>query len=301
MGATLEMDRVSKSFDGVCAVDELSFSIAPGTIFGLLGPNGAGKSSAIRMMIGILAPDSGSVRAFGVPISRSITRRIGYLPEERGLYRTMTVSENLAFIGELAGVSVRDARGRGLEWSRRLGLEGCFDRKVEELSKGMQQKVQLIAALIHDPELVIMDEPFAGLDPVNVNELRDVLTGLRSRGRTLLLSTHRMDQAERLCDEICLIHRGRSVLRGSLREAKESCATRSIRIELDRAAAFLASSPMVETFRDLGNSADITIRSGADSQDLLREAMERARVLRFEVREPSLEDVFITTVGNRNV
>ncbi len=297
MDATLELDRVRKSYDGTVAVDDLSLSIAPGTIFGLLGPNGAGKTSAIRMMVGILLPDSGSVRVLGAPLTRAVRRRIGYLPEERGLYRRMTVKDNLVFFAELAGVSARDARARGLEWTKRLGLDGWFERRVEELSKGMQQKIQFIAALIHDPEFLVMDEPFGGLDPINANELRDVVIDLKRNGRTILLSTHRMDHAEKMCDEICFINRGKALLRSNLREAKARAGRRFIRIELDGSVACLARNPLVENFQDYGNHAELTLHADADSQQFLREAMSKARVLQFEVREPSLEELFIEVVG----
>jgi ABC-2 type transport system ATP-binding protein len=300
MTPNLELDRVRKSYDGIIAVDNLSLTIAPGTIYGLLGPNGAGKTSAIRMMIGILLPDSGAIRLFGAPLDRLATRRIGYLPEERGLYRKMTVADNLSFIGELAGLSARDARTRAREWSRRLEIDARLDRKVEELSKGMQQKVQFMAALLHEPELLVMDEPFAGLDPVNANELKDILLALKREGRSILLSTHRMDQAEKLCDEVCLINRGAAVLCGSLRQAKSAGGRRSISIELESSVAFLGGSPMVEQFNDFGNYAELTLRESADSQEFLRAAMAQGRVLRFEVREPSLEEIFISKVGKHD-
>jgi len=297
MTATLQLEHASKSYDGTLAVNDVSFSVMPGTIFGLLGPNGAGKTSTIRMTIGILLPDDGTVRLFGAPLTRSSRRRIGYLPEERGLYRKMTVRDNLGFIGELAGLSSRDARERGFKWTRRLQLDGWLDRKVEELSKGMQQKIQFIAALIHDPELVVLDEPFGGLDPINANELKDIVLELKRQGRSVLLSTHRMDQAEKLCDEMCLINRGRAVLNGKLRALKAGTGKHSISIELDGPADFLAASPLVEHFNNFGNAAELTLHSEADSQEILRTAMARARVLRYEVREPSLEEIFINVVG----
>jgi ABC-2 type transport system ATP-binding protein len=297
MTATLQLEHASKSYDETIAVNDVSFSVMPGTIFGLLGPNGAGKTSTIRMTIGILLPDDGTVRLFGAPLTRSSRRRIGYLPEERGLYRKMTVRDNLGFIGELAGLSSRDARERGFKWTQRLQLDGWLDRKVEELSKGMQQKIQFIAALIHDPELVVLDEPFGGLDPINANELKDIVLDLKRQGRSVLLSTHRMDQAEKLCDEMCLINRGRAVLNGKLRALKAGTGKHSISIELDGPADFLAASPLVEHFNNFGNAAELTLHSEADSQEILRTAMARARVLRYEVREPSLEENFINVVG----
>jgi ABC-2 type transport system ATP-binding protein len=294
--ATLELDHVCKSYSGTVAVNDFSLSIAPGTIFGLLGPNGAGKTSAIRIMIGILLPDSGVVRIFGAPLARALTRRVGYLPEKRGRYRKMTVLENLTFIGELAGLSARDARARAGCWIKRLQLDGWLGRRVEELSRGMKQKIPFIAALIHDPELVVLDEPFSGLDPINANALKDIVIELRRRGRTILLSTHRMDQADKLCDQICLINRGRTVLNGDLRTIRGANGKRSIAIELEGGVDFLRASPLIEQFNDFGTFAELTLRPGADSQEILRTAMAYARVIRFEVREPSLEEIFISAV-----
>ena len=228
--ATVELERVRKSYGDFVAVDDLSFSISPGQIFGLLGPNGAGKTSSIRMMIGIMRPDAGVVRLFGEPFERRHLRKIGYLPEERGLYRKITVRENLALFGQLSGLTSRDAIARARRWAERLGIAEWIDKRVEELSKGMQQKVQFIAALLHDPELIIMDEPFAGLDPINANVLKDVILDLKKQGRTILFSTHRMDQVEKLCDSICLINRGRAVLQGGLREIKASYGAQFVQI-----------------------------------------------------------------------
>ena len=202
MTPTVELLEVQKSYGGYAAVDGLSFSIPPAHIFGLLGPNGAGKTSTIRMMIGITSPDSGVVRLFGEPLRRRALRRVGYLPEERGLYRRMTVTDNLIFLGCLAGLSIATSKQRIDAWTKRLGIADWVDHRIDELSKGMQQKIQFIAALLHDPDLIVMDEPFAGLDPVNTMQLKDVLVGLRAAGKSILFSTHRMDQVEKLCDSI---------------------------------------------------------------------------------------------------
>ncbi|MFZ0244948.1 ABC transporter ATP-binding protein [Candidatus Binatus sp.] len=300
MTPTVELLRVRKSYGGFTAVDDLSFEIPPTHIFGLLGPNGAGKTSTIRMMIGITAPDSGCVRIFGQPFRRRALRRVGYLPEERGLYRRMTVGDNLVFLGRLVGLSVATSRERIDAWARRLEIADWIDRRVEELSKGMQQKIQFIAALLHDPDLIVMDEPFAGLDPLNTMQLKDVLVGLRTAGKSILFSTHRMDQVEKLCDSICLIDRGKSVLQGSLSEVKAGNGRRFVQIDYEGDGRCLAGNPLIDSLNDYGNHAEIRLKPGADSQELLRTAMQGLRVIRFQVMEPSLEQIFIDQIAGRD-
>jgi ABC-2 type transport system ATP-binding protein len=297
---TVELIRVRKSFGGFTAVDDLSFEIPPARIFGLLGPNGAGKTSTIRMMIGITAPDSGSVRIFGEPLRRRALRRVGYLPEERGLYRRMTVGDNLVFLGRLAGLSVATSKERIEAWTRRLEIADWVDRRVEELSKGMQQKIQFIAALLHNPDLIVMDEPFAGLDPVNTMQLKDVLVGLRTAGKSILFSTHRMDQVERLCDSICLIDRGKSVLQGSLSEIKAGNGRRYVQIDYEGDGRCLAGNPFIDSLNDYGNHAEIRLKPDADPQELLRTATRGLRVIRFQVMDPSLEQIFIDLIAGRD-
>ena len=300
MTPSVELLEVRKSYGGFAAVDGISFSIPPAHIFGLLGPNGAGKTSTIRMMIGITSPDSGVVRVFGEPIRRRALRRVGYLPEERGLYRRMTVGDNLIFLGQLAGLSVATARQRIAAWTQRLGIADWVDRRVDELSKGMQQKIQFIAALIHDPDLIVMDEPFAGLDPVNTMQLKDVLVGLRTAGKSILFSTHRMDQVEKLCDSICLINHGKAVLQGSLSEVKNGNGRRFVQIDYEGDGKCLADNPLIDSLNDYGNHAELRLKPGADSQELLRAAMSQLRVLRFQVMDPSLEQIFIERVSGKH-
>jgi ABC-2 type transport system ATP-binding protein len=294
---TVELRNVRKQFGDFVAVNSLSFDIAQGSIFGLLGPNGAGKTSTIRMMIGITGPDSGEVRLFGEPFSRKQLDRVGYLPEERGLYRKMKIFDQLVFMGELHGISRAEASRRATQWCERLELGAWTQKKVEELSKGMQQKVQFIAALLHEPDFVIMDEPFYGLDPVNAGLLKDVLLEVKQQGRTILFSTHRMDQVERLCDSICLINRGNAVLQGELRTIKAGYGKRNVQMEFEGDGAFLASSPYVATLNSFGNHVEIKLAPDADPQALLREAAARLRINRFELMEPSLEEIFIDKVG----
>ena len=295
--ATVELRDVRKQYGDFVAVDALSFAISPGSIFGLLGPNGAGKTSTIRMMIGITAPDSGEVRLFNEPFARRHLDRIGYLPEERGLYRKMKVIDQLAFFAQLHGVQAAEAVRRAEQWCEKLDLSAWTTKKVEELSKGMQQKVQFIAALLHDPEFIIMDEPFYGLDPVNSSLLKDVLLDIKKSGKTILFSTHRMDQVEKLCDSICLINRGRPVLQGDLRDIKARHGRRDVQIAYEGDGSFLQLNPLIEEFNDYGNYVEVRLKAGADAQDLLRDVSARVRVNRFELVEPSLEQIFIETVG----
>jgi ABC-2 type transport system ATP-binding protein len=279
------------------AVDNLSFGIGAGEIYGLLGPNGAGKTTTLRMMIGITPPDTGSVRMFGDPFRPDHLRRVGYLPEERGLYRKMKLVDHLVFLAELKGVAMREAPRKARWWCERLDLGEWMQRKIEELSKGMQQKAQFIATLLHDPELIIMDEPFSGLDPANAVMLKDVLLELKKAGRTILFSTHRMDQVERLCDGICLIDHGRAVLEGNLKQVKAGYGRRNVQLEYEGDASFLDAPALVQTCNDYGNYVEVRLQPGADAQELLKRAAAAVRVNKFEVVEPSLEEIFIDVVG----
>lgn len=296
--AVVDLERISKSYDQKVAVRDLSLRIDPGIMFGLLGPNGAGKTSTIRMMIGITLPDSGSVRLFGEPFDRKHLRRIGYLPEERGLYAKMKVLEQLIFLGQLHGLDGATAERRGKDWCDRLGLAESTGKRTEELSKGMQQKVQFISTLLHDPEIVIMDEPFSGLDPVNSHLLEDVLLELRKAGKAILFSTHRMDQVEKMCDVICLVDHGEAVLTGSVREVKSSFPRNRVVLEFEGDGSFLEDG-MIAQSRDYGNYVELRLADGADPQQLLRLAAAKARIFRFELVEPSLEEIFIHTVGGK--
>src|SRR5258707_9154118 len=248
---TIELNKVRKSYDQFVAVNSLSFSIEQGGVFGLLGPNGAGKTSTIRMMIGITVPDSGQINLFGRPFERKSLNKVGYLPEERGLYKKMKIIDQLVFLGELHGMPAGAARQKAIEWCKRLEIDAWLQKKVEELSKGMQQKIQFIAALLHDPDFIIMDEPFFGLDPVNATLLKDVMLDLKKQGKTILFSTHRMDQVEKLCDSICLIDKGKSVLQGDLREIKARRGRSDVQIEYEGDGSFLRNADgLVQSFND---------------------------------------------------
>jgi ABC-2 type transport system ATP-binding protein len=270
-------------------------------MFGLLGPNGSGKTSSIRMMIGITVPDSGTVNLFGRPFQRDILNRVGYLPEERGLYKKMKVMDQLIFLGELHGLDATTASKRAHVWCERMEITEAIPKKTEELSKGMQQKIQFIAALLHEPDLIIMDEPFSGLDPVNAALLMDTLVDLRKQGKTILFSTHRMDQVEKICDAIALISRGHLVLSGGMREVKSRYPRNHVQVSFEGDDSFL-QHPSVETAKNYGGQADIKLHgvNGAspDAQPLLAAAIQRGtRISRFEVMEPTLEEIFIETVG----
>jgi ABC-2 type transport system ATP-binding protein len=297
---TVELNKVRKSYDEFVAVDDLSLNIQPGGVYGLLGPNGAGKTSTLRMMVGITIPDSGSVSVFGEPLRREHMKRLGYLPEERGLYRKMKVLDHLVFLGQLKGLSGHEAAQRAQRWCERFGLKEWMDKKVEELSKGMQQKTQFIGAVIHDPQLVIMDEPFSGLDPAGSVVLKDAFLELKGAGKTLLFSTHRMDTAERLCDSICLINHGRAVLEGDLNKIRAAYGKRNVQMKYEGSSQFLHDPRLVQSFNDYGNYVEVKLAPGADSQELLLVAASRARLSKFELMEPSLEDIFLDAVGKAN-
>lgn len=297
---TVELNRIRKAYDHFVAVDDLSFNIAQGSVYGLLGPNGAGKTSTIRMMIGITVPDSGDIRLFGETFQRRWLNRVGYLPEERGLYRRMKILEHLVFLGELKGMSAGEASRKAVWWCERLELTDWMQKKVEELSKGMQQKVQFIAALLHDPDLIIMDEPFAGLDPANVVLLKDVLLEQKKAGKTILFSTHRMDQVERLCDAICLVNHGKAVLEGDLDHIRASYGRQDVMLEYQGESEFLQDQELVQSFNNYGRYVEVRMKPGADPQRLLHEASAAARVNKFELIEPSVEQIFIEVVAKQD-
>ncbi len=294
----VELAGVTKAYEAKVAVRDLSLSIDAGQMFGLLGPNGAGKTSSIRMMMGITLPDSGSISLFGKPFERASLERVGYLPEERGLYKKMKVLEQLVFFGELHGLASAEARKRATDWAKRLDIDEALPKKTEELSKGMQQKIQFIGSLLHDPGLIVMDEPFSGLDPVNAQLLEKTLLELKDEGKAIVFSTHRMDQVEKLCDSICLINKGEAVLAGRVREIKSRYERNHIIVEFEGSADFLKSSEIAEA-KNFSGHAEIRLKPHGDAQKLLREASAVATIFRFEMVEPSLEEIFIQTVGGK--
>ncbi|HEX8500105.1 MAG TPA: ABC transporter ATP-binding protein [Pyrinomonadaceae bacterium] len=295
---TLRLEQVTKRFGDFTAVDALSLSVRPGRIFGLLGPNGAGKTTTIRMIVGITAPDEGAVELFGAPVGPRAQNRIGYLPEERGLYRKMKVGEQLRFFGELKGMSAREADGAADRWLGRLGLGDRKASKTETLSKGMQQKVQFVATVMHEPDLLVLDELFSGLDPVNVELMKEVVLELKAAGRAIIFSTHMMEHAEKLCDDICLLNRSRKVLAGTLREVKSGFGRDAVALRAEGAEGVLADAALVRGVRPAADYTEVSLAAGADAQQLLRRLLDAgARVHRFERIEPSLHDIFIEKVG----
>ncbi len=300
----IRVEGVTKRFAGHTAVRSLSIEVPKGGIFGLLGPNGAGKTTTIRMMMNIIVPDEGRVTLFGQQASgRALSQRIGFLPEERGLYKKMKVQDQLMFLGEIKGLKRAEARVRATRWLERLGISDWAQRKVEDLSKGMQQKVQFIGTLLHDPEVVILDEPFSGLDPVNSQVMKDVVVELAREGRTVLFSTHIMEQAERMCDHIVIIARGQKVVDGPLKEVKRSFGDRHVALAFhsgrDLAAGVLRDRTLISRVDDYGGWAEAELAAGAEGDRLLRALVDAGVGLtRFELMEPSLQSIFIAKVGS---
>ncbi len=291
--------NLRKEFDTVVAVDDLDLEVAAGQVFGLLGPNGSGKTTTIRTVLGIFMPDGGEVRLLGSPDPLAVRTRVGYLPEERGLYPKMQVQEQLAFLGAIRGLSHAEANRRAARWLDRLGLGERAKSLTNDLSKGMQQKVQFAAAVIHEPDLVVLDEPFSGLDPVNTRLLKELILEQRQRGCTVVLSSHRMEQVEAMCESIGLIHRGRLVLNGPLAEVKARHGKNTLAIEYEGAApGALEGLPGVEAVSDSGRRARLRMAPGADPQQIARALLERVRLRAFAIEEPSIEEIFIAAVAD---
>jgi ABC-2 type transport system ATP-binding protein len=296
--STLTLNGVTKRYDDFTAVNDLSLAVRPGRIFGIIGPNGAGKTTTIRMIVNITAPDEGRIELFGQQMSGELQNRIGYLPEERGLYKKMKIVDQLRFFGELKGIKGRAADEAIDRWLARVKLTEWKTRKADELSKGMQQKIQFIACVMHDPALLILDEPFSGLDPVNVELLKEIVLELKAEGKTIIFSTHQMETAEKLCDDICMINRSRKVLDGSLREIKRSFGRNSVALRLEGGDAVLDDKALVAKVERHSDDLEALLAEGADAQVLLKRLIDAgARVLKFELVEPSLNDIFIAKVG----
>ena len=291
---TVKLDRVSKSFGEFTAVNELSLGVKAGRVYGLLGPNGAGKTTTIRMIVNITAPDSGTIEIFGRRIDEELQDRIGYLPEERGLYKKMKIIDQLRFFAQLKNVTGKVVEQRIDHWLERLKLSEWKNKKATELSKGMQQKVQFITAILHEPDLLILDEPFSGLDPVNVELLKDVVLDLKRAGKTIIFSTHQMEVAEKICDDICLINRSRKVFEGSLREIKRSFGRNSVALRFEGGDGVLEDTTLVSKVERHADETEALLAEGSSAQTLLRRLVDSgATIGKFEMVEPSLNDIFI--------
>lgn len=296
----LEVENISKSFGDFYAVKNLSFNISEGTIYGLLGPNGAGKTTTIRMVMNIIIPDEGRIKVLDRKMDEEMKERIGYLPEDRGFYPKMKVGELLLFLAELKGMAKLDVRKKINSWLGRFDLTDWKDKKVEELSRGMQQKLQFIATVIHQPELIILDEPFSGLDPVNTKLLKDIMLEMKAEGRTVIFSTHRMEQVEMICDNICLINKAERILEGDLSQIKKQYGKNTVILNYEGDGYFIKDFPEIERLDDYGKSMEIRLKEGIDPQVLLPKIVGKIRVNKFEVREPTLNAIFIEKVGARD-
>ena len=301
MTETIKVKNVSKSFGETKAVTDVSFNIEKGKIFGLLGPNGAGKTTTIRMINYIILPDEGEVLINGLKAGAQTQKMIGYMPEERGLYKKMKVGEQLLYLAQLKGLSASDAREKIRYWLKRFSAYDWHSKVVGELSKGMSQKIQFISTIVHDPEIYIFDEPFSGLDPINSELLKEIIIELKEKGKTILFSTHRMEQVEQMCDDICLFNNGKVVLTGNLRDIKKDFGKNTVLIEFQGDGSFLDRLDNVRINNRSTNFAEVRILDGLHSQTILKKAMEFAEIHKFQLVEPSLNEIFISVVGEDNI
>jgi ABC-2 type transport system ATP-binding protein len=296
----LELNGVCKSFGQIRAVDNLTAKIPAGSIYGFLGPNGAGKTTTLRMIMNIICPDAGSISVFGNNLTEKAKSHIGYMPEERGLYRKMTVSGILAFFGALKGLSSSELGRVVPAWLKRIELSDRANKKVEDLSRGMHQKLQFAATVINEPDLLILDEPFSGLDPLNLDLLKDIILEMKGKGKTIIFSTHDMHGAEMLCDYILLINKGKIILDGKLGDIRSQKASNAVIVEVEGETGFIKTLPMVTKVEPQQNTLEITLGKGADPQELLKAIVGKVRVRKFEVKMPSLHEIFVTLVGASN-
>jgi ABC-2 type transport system ATP-binding protein len=295
----LQVENITKRFGDFEAVKDLSFAIPEKTIYGILGPNGAGKTTTIRMVMNIIIPDSGRIQVLGHRMDDKMMGRVGYLPEDRGLYPKMKVGELVLFLAEMKGIRGAEAKKRTDYWLDRFDLVDWKLKKVEELSKGMQQKIQFVVTVLHEPDLIILDEPFSGLDPVNTKLLKDIMLDMKRQGKTIIFSTHRMEQVEMVCDNICLINKAQRVLEGNLSGIKREYGKNTVSLDYDGDGGFISALPEIENVDDYGKTMEIKLREQADPQELLKKLVGRLRVHKFEVKEPTLNAIFIDKVGEK--
>ncbi|KKH99856.1 ABC transporter ATP-binding protein [Methanosarcina sp. 1.H.T.1A.1] len=295
---TLEFEGVSKSFAEKNVIRDISFSVEQGEIFGLLGPNGAGKTTLLRLLLDIIKPDSGEIRVFGGFLGPAAKDRIGYLPEERGLYRKTKLLDMLVYLAQLKNIPKKEAQANAESLLKSLDLYEHRGKRVEELSKGMQQKIQFLSAVIHEPELVILDEPFSGLDPVSTKAIKDKIIGYRNAGRTVILSTHMMEQAQKLCDRILMLNKGERVLYGTVAGIRKEHGKNSLLVEFaeKRSLSIIPEIPGIRKITEHDGSVEIFPEEGISAQAVLQELVRRADILRFEQAFPSLNEIFIETV-----
>ncbi len=298
---SIQVENISKQFGDTKAVNNVSFTAQKGRIFGLLGPNGAGKTTTIRMINYIIPQDEGSILISGEPVSDKTQRKIGYMPEERGLYKKMKVGEQLMYLAQLKGLDAADAKEKISYWLNRFNAYDWHSKKVGELSKGMSQKIQFIATIVHNPEIYIFDEPFSGLDPINSELLKEIIIELRESGKSVLFSTHRMEQVEQMCDDICLFNNGKVVLTGNLGQIKKEFGKNTVLIEFRGDGGFIDELDNVRINNRSTNFAEIRILDGQNPQNILQKAMKNADIHKFQLAEPSLNEIFISTVGEDNI
>jgi ABC-2 type transport system ATP-binding protein len=292
----LTVQNINKSFDQIHAVNDVSFSIESGKIYGLLGPNGAGKTTTIRMIMNIIAPDSGNISIFGQSMSDALKSKIGYLPEERGVYPKMKLIDFLVFLGELHDMPSSQARTLAREWLKRFDLLLMDENKIQELSKGNQQKLQLIGSFLHNPDLLILDEPFSGLDPVNVDLVKEIILEFKKQGKAIILSTHMMDAAEKICDHVIMINKGHKVLDGPLDDIQRQYGHNAVQLEYGGDGSFIAQLPFVEESNDFGNFLEIRLKDGVSVNELLKAVLDKIEIFKVETRRSTLHEIFISLV-----
>lgn len=297
----LELSGLIKDFDGKKAVDNISITLNKGEILGLLGPNGAGKTTTIRMIMNIIAPDSGDIKILGEKFNEKLKDRIGYLPEERGLYRKMKVSETLQFFGKLKGMSSASIKERGEALLKKFDLFDYYDKKIEELSKGMAQKLQIITTIIHSPDLLILDEPFSGLDPINIELVKDLILEMKREGITIIFSTHLMDYAEKIVDSIVMVNKGKKVLDGNLNDVKSEYGKKFIRINYEGDGQFVSSLKYVKGVKDYGKEMEIELSDIKEKDKLLKDIMSKISINSFTLTEPSLNNIFIRNASDNSM